>query len=71
MAYIIYNQSFRDNYFNNINDFCNFEQILDDYIQKDKLDNLHIILPTHRIIKYLQYKLIDKYFYYHKKPLSN
>ena len=71
MAYIIYNQLFKDIYFNRINDFCNFEQIIDEFIQADKLDNLHIILPTHRIIKYLQYKFIDKYFLYHKKPLSN
>mgnify|MGYP005818004867 CR=1 FL=1 len=71
MAYIIYNQSFINKYLSRINDFCNFEHIIDEYIQEDKLENLHIILPTHRIIKYLQYKFIDKYFYYHKKPLSN
>jgi len=71
MAYIIYNQSFKDIYSNRINDFCNFEQIIDEYVRKDLLENLTIILPTQRIIKYLQFQLVNKYFDNHKKPLSN
>lgn len=71
MAYIIYNKTFKEIYSKRINDFCGFEQIINEYVQQDKLENLHIILPTHRIIKYLQFQLINKYYLYHKKPLSN
>ena len=71
MAYIIYNKAFKDIYSHRINDFCNFELIIDEYIRKDLLENLTIILPTKRIIKYLQFQLVNKYFDNHKKPLSD
>ncbi|MEN6296194.1 MAG: PD-(D/E)XK nuclease family protein [Chloroherpetonaceae bacterium] len=71
MAYIIYNDAFNLFYSDQIKDFCNFENVLNNFIEKDNLENLHLILPTQRIIRYLQLQLINKYFDCHKKPLSN
>jgi hypothetical protein len=57
MAYIIYNKAFKDIYSNRINDFAILRLIIDEYIRKNLLENLTIILPTKRIINYLQFSI--------------
>ncbi len=66
MAQFLCNQSFKASL-----PVCSIEQSLDDAIKENNLNQLILIVPTGRLVRFLKNEIIRKYFEIHKKPLVN
>ena len=47
------------------------DELIDDYIKRDKISDLYIVLPTAKWQRRLNNQIIKQYFDYHQKPVTN
>lgn len=66
MSQILCNKAFEKDYFKKIG-----VSYLDYFINNDKLDELVLVVPTGKLVRRLQRKIVKLYFEKHKKPVLN
>ncbi len=66
MSIIIHNTEFQPS-----NNKHYLQELIDEYIKKDKLSELFIVLPTAKWQRKLNNQIVNQYFEYYQKPLTN
>jgi ATP-dependent helicase/nuclease subunit B len=69
MAYLLFNEAFKKHELFSSNIFKDSNEVLHKLLINDKISNTILIVPTKRIVRYLEKKIIIEYYKIHKKPL--
>ncbi len=69
MSFLIYNTPYSNLLSQNKN-FGNIGDLIKSSISEQAIENLIIIVPTKRIVRYLENEIINIYFNLHKKPIA-
>jgi ATP-dependent helicase/nuclease subunit B len=70
MSHILYNDAYSLK-FSKERIYFNIQKLLDSAIKSSTIQDFVIIVPTNRIVRYLELEIIQKYFNIHKKPLGH
>ena len=65
MSFVVHNSTFDKKYL-----FENTIEYLNDLIEKDKISDLYLIVPTNRLVHYYKNYIIKRYSSRHNKPIS-